>query len=91
MFRKYYKEEDGLTLDVGAFAKALEYATGVTAKIVGKPQADFFLAAVKDMGISPNEVSNVNSDRHNLGVQRTLYMHFTDEFREELWEDLGGR
>lgn len=57
--RKYYNEEDGLTLDVGAFAKALEYATGVTAKIVGKPQADFFHAAVKDMGVSPNEVGIV--------------------------------
>lgn len=48
-----------MTLDVGGFTKTLEFATGVTAKIVGKPQADFFLAAVKDMGVSPNEVSTV--------------------------------
>lgn len=55
-FRKYYKEKDGLTLDVGAFSKALEFSTGVKPIIIGKPDASFFLAAVEDMGLSPNEV-----------------------------------
>lgn len=55
-FRKYYKEKDGLTLDVGAFSKALEFASGVKPRVIGKPEPSFFLAAVKDMKLSPSEV-----------------------------------
>lgn len=39
---KYYKEDDDLTMDVGPFTTALEFATGRQAVICGKPSADFF-------------------------------------------------
>lgn len=52
-------EKDGLTLDVGAFAKALEFSSGVKPKVIGKPESSFFLAAVEDMKLSPNEVSKL--------------------------------
>ena len=36
---RYWKREDGLVLDVGAFAAALEYAAETEAVVVGKPSA----------------------------------------------------
>ncbi|XP_046667317.1 phospholysine phosphohistidine inorganic pyrophosphate phosphatase-like [Homalodisca vitripennis] len=59
---KYYKEKDGLTLDVGAFTKALEFSSGVKPKVIGKPDASFFLTAVEDMNLQPNEVVMVGDD-----------------------------
>jgi ribonucleotide monophosphatase NagD (HAD superfamily) len=56
--RKYYKEEDGLVLDVGAYTAALEYATGVKATLMGKPQAEFFNAALCDMEVEAKNVSH---------------------------------
>ena len=36
---RYWRAEDGLRLDVGPFVKALEYATGRSAVVMGKPAA----------------------------------------------------
>jgi hypothetical protein len=49
-------DEGGLVLDVGSYCKGLEYATGVKARIIGKPSKDYFLTAVKDLGLQPDEV-----------------------------------
>ncbi|XP_075235196.1 phospholysine phosphohistidine inorganic pyrophosphate phosphatase-like isoform X3 [Lycorma delicatula] len=59
---KYYRAETGLTLDVGPFTAALEYSTGVQARIVGKPESSFFLAAVNDIGIKPDEALMIGDD-----------------------------
>jgi phospholysine phosphohistidine inorganic pyrophosphate phosphatase len=48
---RYWRRADGLALDVGAYAAALEYATRHEAIVVGKPAAAFFQAAVVDMGL----------------------------------------
>lgn len=48
-----------MTLDVGAFAKALEFASGVKPRVIGKPEPSFFLTAVKDMKLLPSEVSEL--------------------------------
>lgn len=55
--RRYYREDGELVLDVGAFTAALEFATGSKAKVMGKPEADFFMAALKDMEVSAANVS----------------------------------
>jgi HAD superfamily hydrolase (TIGR01458 family) len=47
---RYWRRADGLALDVGAYAAALEYATGREATVVGKPAREFFAAAVADAG-----------------------------------------
>lgn len=47
---RYWRRSDGLALDVGAYAAALEYATGREAVTVGKPAREFFLAAMADLG-----------------------------------------
>jgi ribonucleotide monophosphatase NagD (HAD superfamily) len=38
----YWKRADGLSLDVGPFVAAIEYATGGDAYVVGKPAKGFF-------------------------------------------------
>ena len=48
---RYWRRADGLALDVGAYAAALEYASGREAVTVGKPARAFFLAAMADMAL----------------------------------------
>src|SRR6185312_4223850 len=48
---RYWLRKDGLTLDVGAYAAALEYATGREAIVVGKPSREFFDAALAELGL----------------------------------------
>jgi len=48
---RYWRRADGLSLDVGAYVAALEYASGREAVTVGKPARAFFLAAMADMGL----------------------------------------
>lgn len=61
-YGKFYKENDVLVLDVGPYSKLLEFATGVTPVIIGKPSTDYFNVAVKDMGLNPSEVVMVGDD-----------------------------
>ncbi len=48
---KYWKTDDGLTIDAGPFIAALEFATGTQATVVGKPNRAFFEAAAQSMDI----------------------------------------
>jgi phospholysine phosphohistidine inorganic pyrophosphate phosphatase len=48
---RYWRRANGLALDVGAYAAALEYATRSESVVVGKPAEAFFGAAVIDMGV----------------------------------------
>lgn len=59
---RFWKKEDGLSLDAGPFVAALEYAAGKKAIIVGKPQKLFFGAAVHSMGILPSHVAMIGDD-----------------------------
>ncbi|XP_005105048.1 phospholysine phosphohistidine inorganic pyrophosphate phosphatase [Aplysia californica] len=59
---KYYQEKGNLVLDVGSYTAALEYATGVTAEIVGKPSPTFFGAVLQDMGATASETVMVGDD-----------------------------
>ena len=62
---RYYKVKSGLKIDAGAFVKALEYATGERATVVGKPNALFFKQALDDMKLSPEDVIMVGDDLYN--------------------------
>jgi len=46
---RYWMRRDGLALDAGPFVVGLEYATGVTATIAGKPSPEFFHGAVRSI------------------------------------------
>jgi HAD superfamily hydrolase (TIGR01458 family) len=59
---RYFREADGLSLDVGPFVLALEYAAGRKAVILGKPSPAFFHQAVASMGIEPENVLMVGDD-----------------------------
>ncbi|XP_065528514.1 phospholysine phosphohistidine inorganic pyrophosphate phosphatase isoform X1 [Lathamus discolor] len=59
---RYYKETDGLKLDVGAYMKALEYACDVEAEVVGKPAKPFFESALAEMGVPPQQAIMIGDD-----------------------------
>lgn len=62
---RYYQTSEGLSLDVGAFCSALEYATGAPATVVGKPSEDFFLLAQREIGCEPGELALIGDDVEN--------------------------
>lgn len=59
---RYWRRADGLALDVGAYAAALEYASGVEPIVVGKPSREFFRAALEDLGAEPAGAVMVGDD-----------------------------
>lgn len=65
---RYFREPDGLTLDLGAFVAALEYGAGVRAEIVGKPAAAFFLGPLAELGVAAGEALLIGDDlRDDIG------------------------
>jgi HAD superfamily hydrolase (TIGR01458 family) len=59
---RYWMAADGLSLAAGPIVKALEYATGKTATVVGKPSREFFSLALQDMHLGPEEVVMIGDD-----------------------------
>ncbi|CAM1295061.1 HDHD2 (predicted) [Pycnogonum litorale] len=59
---RYYRRSDGLALGPGPFVTALEYATDKTATVVGKPQSQFFLQALDELGVCPEEAVMIGDD-----------------------------
>jgi phospholysine phosphohistidine inorganic pyrophosphate phosphatase len=69
---RYWRAEDGLRLDAGAFVRALEYAADRSAAVVGKPDPAFFRTAVKALGVEADQVVMIGDDVHTDvgGAQR---------------------
>ncbi len=59
---RFWQEADGQSLDAGPFVAALEYASGKTATVVGKPEPAFFEAALRDLGLEAKDVAMVGDD-----------------------------
>jgi len=59
---RYYRGPDGLRLDQGPFAAALEYASGREAILAGKPSPAFFAAALAPLGVPPSKAAVVGDD-----------------------------
>jgi len=59
---RYFKEEDGMSLDAGPFVRALEYAAGCEAIILGKPSPAFFHSSAALLGCKPKETLMVGDD-----------------------------
>ncbi|NIR59001.1 MAG: TIGR01458 family HAD-type hydrolase [Gammaproteobacteria bacterium] len=59
---RYFREDDGLSLDAGPFVAALEYAAGVEAEVLGKPAPGFYRAAVAALGCRPEATVMVGDD-----------------------------
>lgn len=85
---RYWETGQGLALDAGAFVAALEYATGRTATIVGKPSQAFFEAAARSMAVDLANVAVVGDDISTdvAGAQRcgaVSVLVQTGKFRED--------
>lgn len=59
---RYWKADDGLRLDAGAFVRALEHAAGTTAVVMGKPDRAFYESAIEGLGLAAGGVVMVGDD-----------------------------
>jgi HAD superfamily hydrolase (TIGR01458 family) len=72
---RYWMAPYGLSLSAGPFVQALEFATGKTATIVGKPSKPFFELALHDMGLRAGQVAMIGDDiLTDIGGARTMGM-----------------
>jgi HAD superfamily hydrolase (TIGR01458 family) len=85
---RYWLRADGLSLDVGPFVAALEYATGQTAYVVGKPARGFFAQALEDLAVEASSGVMVGDDIESdiggaldAGLRAVLVR--TGKFRED--------
>jgi HAD superfamily hydrolase (TIGR01458 family) len=85
---RYWMTPGGLSLSAGPFVQALEFATGITATIVGKPSKTFFELALRDMGLRADQVAMIGDDiLTDIGGARTIGMQGilvrTGKYRKE--------
>jgi phospholysine phosphohistidine inorganic pyrophosphate phosphatase len=59
---RYWRAEDGLRLDAGAYVRALEYAAARQAVVLGKPAEAFYGTACSDLGLAGEGVVMVGDD-----------------------------
>ncbi len=59
---RYWLTPDGLSLDVGPYVAALEYAASVKAVVVGKPASAFFSSTLASMGVPAARAAMVGDD-----------------------------
>ncbi|KAF9939276.1 Haloacid dehalogenase-like hydrolase domain-containing protein 2, partial [Modicella reniformis] len=78
---KYFADKDGLSMGPGGFVEALEYASGVKAHVVGKPQKTFFELAVQNMGIDLSAEQNQTHSKGSSGIVM---------IGDDVEQDLGG-
>ncbi|WP_170764696.1 TIGR01458 family HAD-type hydrolase [Ruegeria lacuscaerulensis] len=60
---RVFMDSDGeLSLDAGCFIKALEYAVGMQARVFGKPEPEFFRAAIASAKGNPDQTVMIGDD-----------------------------
>lgn len=59
---RYFAAPDGPSLDTGSFVALLEFASGKTARVFGKPSADFFRMALNQLNCLPEEAIVIGDD-----------------------------
>jgi HAD superfamily hydrolase (TIGR01458 family) len=59
---RYWMRADGLSLDVGPFVAAIEFAAGRDAYVVGKPARGFFDQVLTSLGVAANAAAMVGDD-----------------------------
>ena len=59
---KYCKRNGKITLDLGPFVHALEYAASIQSVIIGKPDKKFFNLAIDSLNLKKNEIAMVGDD-----------------------------
>ena len=91
---RYWMRADGLSLDVGPFVAALEFATGTQAYVVGKPARTFFTEVLSDLGATPAATAMIGDDIEsdiggalNAGLPAILVR--TGKYREQQVRESG--
>jgi HAD superfamily hydrolase (TIGR01458 family) len=92
---RYWQRGDGLALDAGPFVRALEYATGVEARVAGKPSPAFYAAALASLGVDVTARAVMVGDdlwsdvegAQRAGLQGWLVR--TGKFREDTLRESG--
>jgi HAD superfamily hydrolase (TIGR01458 family) len=59
---RYWMGSDGLMLSAGPFVRGIEYATGKTATLMGKPSPEFFGMVLRAMGLGPADAVMIGDD-----------------------------
>lgn len=59
---RYWMAHDGLALGAGPFIAGLEYATGTSSILIGKPSSEFFHMALKSMSAEPETTLMIGDD-----------------------------
>ncbi|HEY5602675.1 MAG TPA: TIGR01458 family HAD-type hydrolase [Gammaproteobacteria bacterium] len=59
---RYWRAQDGLRLDAGAYVAALQYASGREPVVMGKPARVFYHTALHQLGVSPEQAIMVGDD-----------------------------
>jgi len=83
----FWRTNDGLELDGGAYIAGLEEATGVRATICGKPAPTYFHTALEQLGVPVNRAAMVGDDVVNdvlaaQAIGMTGVLVRTGKFRE---------
>ncbi len=92
---RYWLSDGRLALDAGPFVAGLEFATGTTATVAGKPSPAFFAAALSSLGLKdPSGAAMVGDDLWSdvQGAQRAGLQGWlvrTGKFRAEVLEGSG--
>ena len=86
---RYWKSARVLTVDLGAFIAALEYASGKSAAVMGKPNPNMFQLAVQSWNVPPDSIFMIGDDiegdvcgAKNVGMKSVLVK--TGKFREDV-------
>jgi HAD superfamily hydrolase (TIGR01458 family) len=61
-YNRYFKSGDQMLMDVGAFIRAIEFAAGIEATIVGKPSTEFFNQVIASTAAAPGRTLMVGDD-----------------------------
>ena len=59
---RYCRRGERITLDLGPFVEALEYASNKKAIIMGKPEKNFFDLVLKDINLTESQVTMIGDD-----------------------------
>lgn len=85
---RYWLSDAGVTLDAGAIVALLEYAAGVTATLIGKPDPAFFQMALQDLNLPAENLMMIGDDIESdiagaraLGIYSVLVQ--TGKFRSQ--------
>lgn len=59
---RFWQTEDGLKADIGFFVAGLEYVSGKQARVMGKPNRDFFQRVLDSAGVTAADALMVGDD-----------------------------